>query len=32
MLILCDLLKIIKTVQYVQNTIRCNIDFKKNVI
>jgi len=29
MLILCSLLKIIKTVQYVQNIIRCNIDFKK---
>jgi len=29
MLILCNLFKIIKTVQYVQNTIRCNIDFKK---
>ncbi len=24
-----DLLKIIKAVQYVQNMIRCNIDFKR---
>jgi len=29
MLILYNLLKIIKTVQYVQNIIRCNINFKK---
>jgi len=29
MLILYDLLKIIKAAQYVQNTIRCNIDFKR---
>jgi len=29
MSVLCSLLKIIKTVQYVQNIIRCNIDFKK---
>jgi len=29
MLILYDLFKIIKTVQYVQNTIKCNIDFRK---
>jgi len=27
--VLCDLLKIIKTVQYAQNTIRCDIDFRK---
>jgi len=25
----CDLLKIIKAVQYAQNTIRCDIDFRK---
>jgi len=25
----CNLLKIIKTVQYVQNTIRCDVDFKR---
>jgi len=29
MSVLCSLLKIIKTVQYVQNTIRYNINFKK---
>ncbi len=29
MLILYDLFKIIKAAQYVQNIIRCNIDFKK---
>ena len=29
MSILCNLLKIIKTVQYAQNTIRCDIDFKR---
>ncbi len=29
MLILCSLLKIIKTVQYAQNIIRYNIDFRK---
>ncbi len=29
MLILCDLLKIIETVQYAQNIIRYNINFKK---
>jgi len=29
MLILCDLLKIIKTVQYAQNIIRCDIDFRR---
>jgi len=29
MLILCNLFKIIETVQYAQNTIRCDIDFKK---
>jgi len=29
MLILCDLLKIIKTVQYAQNMIRCDIDFRR---
>ena len=29
MSILYSLLKIIKTVQYVQNIIRCNINFKK---
>ena len=28
-LILCDLLKIIKTVQYVQNTIRCDVNFRR---
>jgi len=29
MSVLCDLLKTIKAVQYVQNIIRCNIDFRK---
>ncbi len=29
MLVLCDLFKIIKAAQYVQNTIRCNIDFRR---
>jgi len=29
MLILYNLLKIIKTAQYVQNIIKCNINFKK---
>ncbi len=29
MSVLCSLLKIIKAVQYVQNIIRCNIDFRK---
>ncbi len=29
MSVLCDLLKIIKAVQYAQNTIRCDIDFKR---
>ncbi len=29
MSVLCDLLKIIKAVQYIQNMIRCNIDFRK---
>jgi len=29
MSVLCDLLKIIKAVQYVQNMIRCDIDFKR---
>ena len=29
MSVLCNLLKIIKTAQYVQNMIKCNIDFKK---
>jgi len=29
MSVLCSLLKIIKTVQYVQNIIRCNIDFRR---
>jgi len=29
MSVLCDLLKIIKTAQYVQNTIRCNINFRR---
>jgi len=29
MSILYSLLKIIKAVQYVQNTTRCNIDFKR---
>ncbi len=29
MSVLCNLLKIIKTAQYAQNTIRCNIDFRK---
>jgi len=29
MLVLCDLLKIIKAVQYAQNTIRCDIDFRR---
>ncbi len=29
MLILCDLLKIIKAVQYAQNMIRCDINFRK---
>ena len=28
-LILCNLLKIIKTAQYVLNTIKCNVDFRK---
>jgi len=27
--VLCDLLKIIETVQYAQNTIRCDVDFRK---
>ncbi len=29
MSVLCDLLKIIKTVQYMQNMTRYNIDFRK---
>jgi len=29
MSVLCSLLKIIKAAQYVQNIIRCNIDFRK---
>ena len=29
MSVLCDLLKIIKTVQYAQNTIRCDVDFRR---
>ncbi len=29
MSVLCDLLKIIKAVQYMQNIIKCNIDFRK---
>ncbi len=29
MSVLCNLLKIIKTVQYAQNIIRCNINFKR---
>jgi len=29
MSILCDLLKIIKTAQYVENIIKYNIDFKR---
>ncbi len=29
MSVLCDLLKIIKTAQYIQNMIRCNIDFRR---
>jgi len=29
MLVSHDLLKIIKTVQYVQNTIKCDVDFRK---
>jgi len=29
MSVLCDLLKTIKAVQYVQNIIRCNIDFRR---
>jgi len=29
MLVLCSLLKIIKAAQYVQNIIRCDIDFKR---
>jgi len=29
MSVLCSLLKIIKAVQYVQNIIRCDIDFKR---
>jgi len=29
MSISCDLLKIIKTVQYAQNTIKCDVDFRK---
>ncbi len=29
MSILCDLLKIIKAVQYAQNIIKCDIDFRK---
>jgi len=29
MSVLCDLLKIIKAAQYVQNMIRCNIDFRR---
>jgi len=29
MSVLCSLLKIIKAVQYVQNTIRCDIDFRR---
>jgi len=32
MSILCDLLKTVETVQYVQNTIRCDIDLKKDVM
>jgi len=27
--VLCDLFKIIKIVQYVQNIIRCDVDFRK---
>jgi len=29
MLVLYDLLEIIKIMQYVQNTIRCDVDFKR---
>jgi len=29
MSVLCSLLKIIKAVQYVQNIIRCDIDFRR---
>ncbi len=29
MSVLCGLLKTIKAAQYAQNTIRCNIDFRK---
>jgi len=29
MLVLCDLLKIIKITQYAQNTIKCDVNFKK---
>ncbi len=29
MSVLCDLLKIIKTAQYAQNTIKCNVNFRR---